>query len=287
MSLRPVIFLVCLLPGLLLAAPLQVVVSVLPLQTFVEQVGGDTVRVQSMVEPGFDPHHYEPSPQQIGKLAAKTTYFTLGLPSEAIWIRRMQAINPSLQVINVASGPLATAEHAHDHRHDHDEHDHHLQDEHIWTSPANSKQIISAIAQALARLAPQSAEAYNRNATRYREQLTALEHEIEQQLQQHSIRTFMVVHPAWEAFAEQFGLEQIAIEVEGKDPGPRSLAQLIERARAEQIRLILTQAQFSPRAAQQISAATGARVAVMDPLAADYSANLRRLTALLVEAGQP
>jgi zinc transport system substrate-binding protein len=86
----------------------------------------------------------------------------------------------------------------------------------------------------------------------------------------------MVFHPAWGYFAETYGLTQVPIEKEGKEPGARALAALIEQARREQVKVIFVQPQFSRRSAEQVARAIGGQVVAIDPLAPDYADNLRQ-----------
>ena len=97
-------------------------------------------------------------------------------------------------------------------------------------------------------------------------------------------RCFMVFHPAWGYFAEEYGLEQVPIEVEGKEPGPQALARLIDEARKENIQVIFVQKQFSSRAAETIAKAIHGKVVALDPLAEDYLDNLIAMAESLVEA---
>ena len=99
-------------------------------------------------------------------------------------------------------------------------------------------------------------------------------------------RRFMVFHPAWGYFADTYGLTQIAIEQEGKEPGARALTALIEQARAKQVRVIFVQPQFNRKTAQRLAAAIGGRVEPIDPLAENYIDNLRRVARLIAEANR-
>ena len=97
----------------------------------------------------------------------------------------------------------------------------------------------------------------------------------------------MVFHPAWGYFADTYGLTQVAVEYQGKEPGARALAGLIDRARADGIRVVLVQPQMSPRSAEQIARAIGGRVESIDPLSADYFGTLKQLADLIAgDAGQ-
>ena len=94
----------------------------------------------------------------------------------------------------------------------------------------------------------------------------------------------MVLHPSWGYFAGDYGLEELPIEVEGKEPSAKELMALVDMAKANQIKVIFAQPQMSPRAAETLARETGARVVSVDPLARDWEANLRAVACILVEA---
>jgi zinc transport system substrate-binding protein len=96
-----------------------------------------------------------------------------------------------------------------------------------------------------------------------------------------------VFHPAWGYLAAGLGLEQVAVEQEGKEPSPAELAALVDRARADRVRVVFVQPQGSPDAALVFAREVGARVEVIDPLARDWPDNLRRVAEALAGALRP
>jgi zinc transport system substrate-binding protein len=287
-----------LLPGWLWAATLQVFVSVLPQKTFVERVGGAQVDVQVMVRPGDSPHTYEPTPRQVAALAEADLYVAVGVSFEDAWMERIRATNPRMRILDSSQGLSLRAMESHGggvetghgqsmHAPERAEEDHRSGDPHAWTSPPLVKQMAAAIRDALTDLDPANRAGYAANYATFAAELDALDQEIHARLAGLTNRRFMVFHPAWGYFADTYGLTQVPIELEGKEPGPRALAALIEQARREQVNVIFVQPQFSRKAAIQVASAIGGRVEVMDPLAADYVANLRRVAAVLAEESRP
>ena len=276
--------------------PLSVFVSVVPLQTFVERIGGDQVRVRPMVQPGQNPHTYEPTPRQVADLAGADLYLGVGMALENAWLPRIRAANPGLRVLDVRDGiplrstdsdhripdPGATAE---GHSVHEDGYDHGALDTHVWTSPPLVKSMGAAIRATLSDLRPGQAALFNANYDRFAADLEALDLEIRARLAPVRVRRFLVFHPAWGYYADTYGLTQMAIEFEGKEPGPRALAGLIEAARSAGVRAVLVQPQFSPRAAQQVAAAIGGRVESVDNLSSDYFGTLRRVTEVIAGDG--
>ena len=267
------------------AEPLRVFVSVLPQKTFVEKVGGDRVRVEAMVQPGDSPHTYDPTPRQVAALSQADLYVAVGGTFEDAWMGRIRGVNPRMQVLDTGEGIALRRLEAHEdaygrdaghHQHDHD-HAHGAGDPHLWTSPPLVKQMVPRIRDALSGLDPANAALYAANAAAFADELDALDRDIRAQLAGAAGSRFMVYHPAWGYFADTYGLTQIPIEHEGKEPGPRALASLIDQARRDGVRVIFVQPQFSQKTAAQVAAAIGGRVEVMDNLSPDYEANLRQV----------
>lgn len=303
-------------PAVGLAEPLRVFASVVPIQTFVEKIGGQHVDARAMVRPGFNPHTYDPTPQQISALAGAVLYVRTGVPFEKAWMARIRSANPGMQVLDARDGidsrELAAhshdetghdAEHheepGHDHaqaagaRHDdHEGHaaernDEHEQDPHVWVSPPLARHMAGRIRDKLAELAPAYAADFAHNHDAFVAELDALDRELHTLLDPLPNRRFMVFHPAWGYFADTYGLTQVPIEREGKEPGARALAALIDQARADNIKVVFVQPQFDKRQARQVAQAIGGAVIAVDPLAADYVGNLRRVGREFAQALQP
>ncbi len=294
--------------------PLSVFATVVPLATFVERIGGDQVRVQPMVRAGQNPHTYDPTPRQVAALADADLYVRVGMSLEDAWLPRIRATNPGMRILDARDGlPLrqtgpvqeldapqapgvsgpgnAREDDAHDHDGEHDPgghaghaHDPDAQDTHVWTSPRLARSMGAGIRDALIGLRPSQRDTFNANYARFAADLDALDAEIRARLAPVEQRRFMVFHPAWGYFADTYVLTQVAVEYQGKEPGARALAGLIDRARTDGIRVVLVQPQMSPRSAEQIATAIGGRVESIDPLSADYFGTLRQLTELIAGA---
>ncbi|MES9991507.1 MAG: zinc ABC transporter substrate-binding protein [Candidatus Thiodiazotropha sp.] len=279
---KSLLLLLLLVPSLGTAEPLRVFASVVPIQTFVQRIGGEHVDARAMVRPGFDPHTYDPTPQQISALAGTALYVRSGLPFEKAWMERVRSANPQMQVLDAREGiSLREMEaHGHDENEEHDSHedeDDHAQDPHVWTSPPLVKHMAGKIHDTLIQLAPDHAADFTRNHDALLAELDALDAELNRLLDPLVNRKFMVFHPAWGYFADHYRLVQVPIEHEGKSPGARTLAALIEQAKQEKIKVVFVQPQFDKRQARQVAQAIGGVVVPVDPLAADYADNLRRV----------
>jgi len=269
------------LPAALPADQLPVFVSILPQKYFVQQIGMDLVNVQVMVQPGDSPATYEPKPAQMIALATARIYFSIGVPFENIWLRKISTANPELMMTPTdhGIGKLTMAAH-HDGEQEAssgNKRDYHsgLTDPHIWTSPPIVMMQARSILIALQACDPANRAFYETNYRHFINDLADLDAELRQILSDNKGASFLVFHPSWGYFADAYGLQQIAIEIEGKNPKPAQLQTLISRAKQKNIKAVFVQPQFSSKNANVIAKAIGGQIIWADPLATDWAANLR------------
>ncbi len=271
------------------AAPLSVTVSITPLKYFTGQIGGDRVEVSIMVPAGANPATYEPRPRQMVALTKAKLFIAIGVPFEQAWLPRMRAANPHMQVVKARAGcklMQMKSHHHENHGHGKDEHnDHggHL-DPHVWLSPTEAKTMASTILSALVQADPEGSQEYHKNYKRLLVKIETLDKDIRQLLAGKEGTRFLVYHPSWGYFARDYGLVQIPVELEGKNPGPRELAHLIKMAKENKIKVIFAQPQFSEKSARIVANDIGGKVVLVDPLAEDWANNLRRVARSIKEA---
>ena len=261
----------------------QVTVSILPQRYFVGKIGGNLVTVSVMVLPGFNPATYEPKPAQLKDLHASKIYFAMGVPFEKFWLEKFKEVNPEMVIAYTDRGINKRQMAAHNHRHWEEFHGQeernekqsaHL-DPHIWLSPHLVKSQARVIAEFLIRMDPKNKETYENNLGIFLDELDSLDRKIKKILEQcGKKKAFLVFHPTWGYFADHYGLKQIPLEAEGKEPGAAYLAECIRFARDSEIGAIFVQPQFSTKTAQVVARETGARVVVADPLSEDWERNL-------------
>ena len=276
----PFFFFTLLFPAWLVAQ-VHVVVSIAPQATFVRKIAGDLADVTVMVPPGASPASYEPKPSQMRAIAKADLYFAIGVPFERAWLPRFARQNPRMRIVDVTEGiqkvPMASHHH-HDHDHDNTQHStfstQHSLDPHVWLAPPLVKRIARNIADALAQADPAHEEIYARNLEAFEREIDAVDRRLRAILAPCKGEAMMVFHPSWGYFARTYGLRQIPIEIEGKEPKARELAHLIREAKEEGVRSLFVQPQFSQRAARVIAEAIGAKLVVADPMATNWSENL-------------
>ncbi|HID28363.1 MAG TPA: zinc ABC transporter substrate-binding protein [Methanosarcinales archaeon] len=259
-----------------------VVVSILPQAEFAEKVGGDKVQVTVMVPLGASPHTYEPTPSQLKEVSKAKMYAKVGsgVEFELTWMDKIISVNREMLVVDCSKGiELIGEEHGHEgEHHEHkEEHKHHGADPHIWLSPKNAKIMVENIYQGLIQIDPPNQEYYARNKEKYLQELDELDNGIVQALSGKKNRKIMVYHPAWAYFARDYGLEQIPIEKEGKEPTPQGIASLIKQAKENNITVIFASPQFSTKSAEVIAKEINGKVVLISPLEKNYLENMRKV----------
>lgn len=250
-------------------------VSVPPMAYFVERIGGSGVRAEALIGPGDDPHTFEPRPKQMAALSGARVYFAIGFPFEASLLPRIKATNPKLVVVDAAySIPfLEDGDHEGD-----------RSDPHIWTSPLAALRIADNVYRGLASIDRGGMVVYREHYRVFLKEIIDLDAELWETLKGVRGKKFIVFHPAWGYFANDYGLIQVSIETEGKEPKGADLARLIEMARLEGAKAIFISPQHSKAGAKVIADAIGANLIEIDPLAEDWAENLKTVSKILAEA---
>lgn len=258
-------------------ANINTVVSILPQKSMVEAIGGKEVTVSVMVAPGGSPHTYEPKPSQMKNIANADIYFAIGVEFERAWIGKFANLNQKMKIIDLSSPIQKIPMQAH---HDQDEtdedhHEHGSLDPHIWTAPGNVRIIAEDICDTLSKQDPVNAPLYKKNLDAFLIKIQQTDDHIKQILSTiPNGSAFMVFHPSWGYFANAYGLEQLPVEIEGKEPKPKELVELMKAAKEHHVRAIFTQPEFSDATAKVISEELGIKVIKASPLAPDWSQNL-------------
>ncbi|HJX29841.1 MAG TPA: zinc ABC transporter substrate-binding protein, partial [Thermoanaerobaculia bacterium] len=242
------------------------------------------------IPPGYSHVDVPLTPRQMRTLSRAALYIKVGHPAfefESEQLGPLLAGLPGLRIVDMSSGMLFLGEaHEEEPANHHDAHGHEGGDPHVWVSPDTFAVAAVNVARALEEADPGHAAEYRANLRGALAEIRAVDQEVRRQLggTEPSRRKFMVYHPTWGYFARQYGLEQIAIEFEGKEPSAVRLIHLIEEARREGVKVIFVESGFPRESAQIIAEAVGGRVVTADPQDKDWPGNLRRTAAELREA---
>lgn len=267
--------------------PLTVAVTILPQKQFVERIAGDYARVIVLVPPGASPHTHEPTPKQLQDISQASVYVKVGsgIEFERAWMNKLSGINPRMVVVDSSTGiQLISGHHEHDEAdavpgtHNHTFEEDAGSDPHIWLSPKNAKIMVENTYQGLARADPEHETVYRANTDAYLKELDELDADIRREISHKQVHAIMVYHPAWSYLARDYGLLQIPIETDGKDPSPKGIENLIRQAKEGNITVVFASPEYSTKSAEVIAKEIGGSVALVSPLEEDYLENIRHVT---------
>ncbi len=254
-------------------------VSIAPVQYFVDRLSGGELEVNVMVPQGASHGTYSPTAAQMQQLSDSKIYFRIGyLGYEQAFISRLQELNPDMKEVNLSEGvelirgeSVVHGDHVHEGG----------VDPHIWMSPKVMLSLLPVIRESIVGAYPGLEETVQKNYTALLAEVEALHRDMQALVPGLSQKRFMIFHPALTYLARDYGLEQVPIEFEGKEPAPSRLKKLVVEAQGENIPVIFIQEEYDVRNAQLVAAETGASVVSINPLAYDWVANMKELMSLL------
>ncbi|RRD80864.1 zinc ABC transporter substrate-binding protein [Alloprevotella sp. OH1205_COT-284] len=262
---------------------LLVSVSIDPLRYFVESVGGDRCQVNTLVPSGVSPETYEPTPKQVVEVNESAVYCTIGtLGFEHTRLQQLTHNNPRLLIVNVSDSiaPLLTeGDCCKTDGHHHAD----GMDLHTWPSTTSGRRIAKNVLKALCAADSMNAATYIARHDSLVRHIDTIETQVREQLKDLEHRTFLIYHPALGYFARDFGLRQISVEQDGKEPSVERMQQLIRQSRAEGVKVVFVQEEHAGRAARRIAEAIGGRVVSIAPLSRDWDKQLLHIARSLAE----
>jgi zinc transport system substrate-binding protein len=181
-------------------------VSLAPYQTLVQTIAGNEFEVQTIVPNGADPHHYEPTAQQLIQASQGKIWFRIGESFEA----KLLPLLKNARLVDLRDTlPLIEGQCKHH------------QDRHLWLSPKLLAIQAEHVTAALSATFPERQEKFEERLAILIRDLKTLDLEIESQLSSAKVRTFLVSHPAFAYFCRDYDCSQLSIEHEGKEPRPK------------------------------------------------------------------
>jgi zinc transport system substrate-binding protein len=239
-------------------------VSIAPLAYLLHGLLGDSVEVEVLVPRGVSPETFDPAPSALRRLNGSAAYVQIGnLGFERVWTKRIQSMYPKLPIWQTDTAPTegkkseATR----------------LHDPHVWMSPRR----MGAMADSLARFLDVDAHALHARIAQVDDSIAAL-------LAGCRGAAFLVYHPVLTYFAEDYGLQQLAIEQDGKEPTMRQLRRVASDFLPhghKQIKAMFVQAEFDNRTARMVAEELGIAVEVIDPLTEDWEQETLRIAHLI------
>lgn len=251
---------------------LIVAVSIVPEQTFVQAVAGDLVEIVTMIPSGSSPETYEPTPLEMEKFNDADVYFAIGVPTEETNIlinaKEMNVIMLNEEVAKTYPTLMLGDE----------------ADPHIWLSIKRVKVMVNLIADELGRLDPDNKVIYQQNAEIYIASLNDADETIRSLLANDVGSKFVVYHPAFAYFADEYGLIMFSLEEEGKEATAQHLQDMIDLAKSENIKVIFYQSEIDSSQSEAYAEEVNGVAVQLEPLSGDYINNLIKMASAISEA---
>jgi zinc transport system substrate-binding protein len=248
-----------------------ITVSIGPYKYFIDKISGGDFRVNVMVPAGANPHVYEPFPGQISDLRKSVAYVSNGfLGFEMTWLDRFYEVNSTMKRLSLGDN-IEPLESDHHHEGAHTE----SADPHYWVSPGCAKIMARTLKEFLIQINPSGKGKYESNCKVLDSIIGSVDSLAIDLFSGYSNKAFMIYHPNLGYLARDYGLEEITVEYEGKEPPPSRLKYLIDRARKENLKLIFVQKEYDVKNARAIADEIGAEIEIIDPLSEDWENSVR------------
>ena len=249
-------------------------VTITPMQSLIEEITMGDFDVEVIVPKGASPETFEPTPKQVTSFSDAEFIFSTGLIDfEQSLVKRIdgkaELVNLSKD-IELIAGSCSCGDHHHKHG----------IDPHIWTSPRALRTVVTNAHDAIIAHYPDSVK-YTEATERLLERIADIDNYCATRIEAAGVEAIMIYHPAYTYFARDYGIEQIAIENDGKEPSLRQTTALIERAKEHNIKSILRQPQYSEDKVRAIATDAGAEIITTDPLSEDILGEIKRVTEII------
>lgn len=258
-----------------------ITVSILPQKTFIEKIAGDDFKVNVLIPPGSSPAAYSLLPSQLIDVAKSAVWFRIGyIGFEYSWKDKIAQANTDMKVVDLSEGLDLIADKTEQHG------DHvHMQgvDPHIWLSPVLVKQIAQKILDELLILKPEKRAEYEENYEEFAKEIDKINIEIANKLKEFQGKKIIVFHPSLSYYARDFGLEQYSLETGGKEPTPQQLANVVNLARDENLKIIYIQSEFDLEHARVFADEIDGEIIQVWPLNPAWEENLIKMTNIFIE----
>jgi ABC-type Zn uptake system ZnuABC Zn-binding protein ZnuA len=234
---------------------LRVVATTTQVADLAANVGGDRVRVSSLLKPGIDPHDYEPSPADIDAIAHADLVLENGVGLEAWLADTIDSSGFDGPVVDTSQGVRLRMVGG-------------APDPHIWQDPGNAERMAANIERGLAAAEPAAAPAFKANLAAYTRQLEALDAEVQRQVDSLANRKVVTDHDAFGYYLDRYRLELVGTVIPSFDSSAelsgRDIRDLVAKVRATRVRAIFSETTLPARAAETIGREAGVEVVTGD-----------------------
>ncbi len=236
-----------------------ITVTIEPLRYFAERIAGDRFDVETMVPQGGNPETYEPSARQMMNLSHSVLYVKVGsIGFERTWMKKLEQNAPHAIIVDSSDGiSMMKTENG-------------IPDPHTWMSTANSLIIAENIYRALVKIDKKDSIYFKKNLENLIDSINHVDSEIRHLVRNAKTRSFLIYHSILTYYARDFGLTQIPLEEESREPSARQMHNIISRAKNERVKVFFVQKEFANRNINAVTESTGADTAEIDPLGYDW-----------------
>ena len=251
---------------------ISIAVTIPPQAYFVSRIGGDAVKVETLMPANADHETYEPNMSQLGRLKGVQLFFRIGHPAfvfESLWLNKLlhEGGDKAAVVVDMFTPEQFIPG-----------------DIHVWESFAGGRSMAHATVTELKKLNPSRSQFFEENYLKLSAEIDELEKSAKQSLAWRKRASIVAYHPAWGYLCRELQVEQLAFEHEGKDPSPVLIAQILKRAKVEGITQILADRHAPQASVEMIASELHGKVVIVDPLEPDWLENMRRITTAISKA---
>jgi ABC-type Zn uptake system ZnuABC Zn-binding protein ZnuA len=238
----------------------MITVTIEPLRYFTEEIAGNKFDVATMVPNGSSPETYEPTARQMVKLSGSDLYIKVGnIGFERTWMKKLESNAPHTIIINSSEG-IALQKNGNG-----------VADPHVWMSASNAKIIARNIYKALSEIDSKDSIYFKSNLAKLLEKIEITDINVRESISKNKTLTFLIYHPALTYFARDYGLKQIPIEEEGREPSAAQLQQIISTAKQKRVKVLFVQKEFTNRNTEIVEEGTSAKKVEINPLSYNWN----------------
>jgi zinc transport system substrate-binding protein len=256
----------------LIGANTNVLVSVAPQKKLLEIIGGNDVKVEVLVKPGFSPATYSITLKQVKKIKDMDAYFYLGLPFEKVWRKKIKNLNKSLKLIDLREGVKLRY-----FKIKHGDDVHKSFDPHVWLSLKANISMACNIYEYLKVKNKKRQKYYKNNLDNLIKKLLKLDNKIKKDLKNFKGRSVFVYHPSLGYFLRDYSLKQRSLEQHGKEVSIKSLDSFKKLKEKEITKTLFVQKEFLNKKTKTLAKRLGLTIKTIYPLRENFIKTIKLL----------
>lgn len=240
----------------------SIATSIPPIQKLIKNIGGGYVTTTSLMDASQNPETFEPSPKDVENIAKADFYLSMNLDFEQKFLPKLENTDKNLTIIDLRNFvPKRDLDGA--------------PDPHIWTSTDNMQKIAQVIYQKLVAKDPQHKTFFQQNYQKEKQKLQTINQQIAKILKPIKNRYILVFHPVFGYYLDQYSIQQLSVEKEGKEIAPHDIENLANLTKTKGITVLFAEPQFGSNAeTTQVANMLKTKIINLDPLKEDYEQNL-------------